>query len=143
MTAALLSREWVGQVALLAGSLLILLAGIGVMRFPDALTRMHALAKASTAGVALALLGASLTLSQLDEVMSLLFATALQAATNPVASTLLTQAAYYAEGIPNRLDTVDELADAVGRTDGKEFGRADRRAASPDSTDDVTSPGGD
>lgn len=145
MTAALLSRESVGQVALLAGSLLILLAGIGVMRFPDALTRMHALAKASTAGVALALLGASLTLSQLDEVMSLLFATALQAATNPVASTLLTQAAYYAEGIPKRLDTVDELAEAVidGRADGKEFVRADRRAASTESTADVTSPGGD
>lgn len=113
MTAMLLTRDTIGQVALLAGSLLILLSSIGVLRFPDALTRMHALSKASTAGVSLALLGVAFTLSELNDVMSLLFATALQAATNPVASTLLTRAAYYAEGIPNRLDTVDELAEAV------------------------------
>ena len=110
MTASVLSRDSIGQVGLLAGSLLILLASIGVLRLPDALTRMHALAKASTAGVAVALLGVAVTVSQINDVMSLLFATALQAATNPVASTLLTRAVYYAEGVTTELPAVDELA---------------------------------
>jgi multicomponent Na+:H+ antiporter subunit G len=109
-----MSRHLVGEVALLAGALLILVAAIGVVRFPDALTRMHALSKASTLGVSIALLGAALALSHIGDITSLLFATVLQAATNPVAATLLMQATYYAEGIANRVDTVDELAEAVG-----------------------------
>jgi multicomponent Na+:H+ antiporter subunit G len=109
------TRHLVGEIGLLAGSLLILFAAIGVVRFPDVLTRMHALAKASTSGAALALIGAAVAAATVNEVTSLLFATALQAATNPVASTLLTQAAYYAEGISTKIDTVDELAAASAK----------------------------
>ena len=109
-----MSRHLIGEIGLLAGSLLILVAALGVVRFPDALTRMHALAKASTAGVAMALVGTALAAAGVNEVMSLLFATALQAATNPVASTLLTQATYYAEGIATPVDTIDELAAVTG-----------------------------
>lgn len=108
-----MTRHLVGEIALLAGALLILLAAIGVLRFPDALTRMHALSKASTLGVSIALLGAAIARTDVNDVTSLIFATVLQAATNPVASTLLMQATYYAEGIANRVDTVDELADTV------------------------------
>jgi multicomponent Na+:H+ antiporter subunit G len=111
-----MTRQIVGEIALLGGSLLILLAAIGVVRFPDALTRMHALSKASTLGVSIALIGAAVTRTDINDVTSLLFATVLQAATNPVSSTLLMQAAYYAEGIANRVDTVDELAETVGAT---------------------------
>jgi multicomponent Na+:H+ antiporter subunit G len=107
------SRQLLGELALLAGALLILLAAIGVLRFPDALTRMHALSKASTLGVSIALLGAAVARTSVNDITSLLFATVLQAATNPVASTLLMQATYYAEGIANRVDTADELAEAV------------------------------
>ncbi|HET9547399.1 MAG TPA: monovalent cation/H(+) antiporter subunit G [Desertimonas sp.] len=108
-----MSRHLIGEVALLLGALLILLAAVGVLRFPDALTRMHALSKASTLGVSIALLGAAVARTDINDITSLLFATVLQAATNPVASTLLMQATYYAEGIDNRVDTVDELAEAV------------------------------
>jgi multicomponent Na+:H+ antiporter subunit G len=107
------SRQLLGELALLAGALLILLAAIGVLRFPDALTRMHALSKASTLGVSIALLGAAVARTSVNDIISLLFATVLQAATNPVASTLLMQATYYAEGVATRVDTVDELAEAV------------------------------
>jgi multicomponent Na+:H+ antiporter subunit G len=115
--ASMLSRDGVGQVAVLIGALLILLASIGVVRFPDVLTRMHSLAKASTPGVSLVLLGAAFTLSRINDVMSLLFATALQAATNPVATTLLTRAVYYAEGISSRVDVVDELEASISADD--------------------------
>ena len=128
MIGATAARTVVGEVALLAGSLLILLAAIGVVRFPDPLTRIHALAKASTAGVSLALLGIALTLSRVNDVMSLLFATALQAATNPVASTLLTRAIYGAEGIPSEVDRVDDLAAAI---DGETVQEHPRNAPPP------------
>jgi multicomponent Na+:H+ antiporter subunit G len=108
-----MTRHDLGEIALLVGALLILVAAIGVVRFPDALTRMHALSKASTLGVAVALPGAAVARTSINDITSLLFATVLQAATNPVASTLLMQATYYAEGIVNRVDTVDELAEAV------------------------------
>ena len=117
-----MSRQLVGEVGVLAGSLLILLAAVGVLRFPDAITRMHALAKASTSGVALALIGAAAAAATVNEVMSLLFATALQAATNPVATTLLTQATYYAQGISTHIDTVDELAAYVSAAADRDVG---------------------
>ena len=107
-----MNTQAMGEIALLVGSLLILLAAVGVVRLPDALTRMHALSKASTLGVSIALVGAAVASANVNDVTSLLFATVLQAATNPVASTLLMQATYYAEGIANRFDTVDELAEA-------------------------------
>jgi multicomponent Na+:H+ antiporter subunit G len=106
-------RQSAGEIALLLGSLLILVAAIGVLRFPDTLTRMHALSKASTLGVSIALLGAAVARTNINDVTSLLFATVLQAGTSPVAATLLMQATYYAEGIANRVDTVDELAAAA------------------------------
>jgi multicomponent Na+:H+ antiporter subunit G len=109
-----MTRQVVGEVALLGGALLILLAAVGVLRFGDALTRMHALSKASTLGVSMALLGAAVARTDVNDITSLMFATVLQAATNPVSSTLLMQASYYAEGIANRVDTVDELAETVG-----------------------------
>jgi multicomponent Na+:H+ antiporter subunit G len=109
-----MTRHDVGEIALLFGSLLILVAAVGVLRFPDALSRMHALSKASTAGVSIALLGAAIARTDISDTTSLLFATVLQAATSPVASTLLMQATYYAEGIVSRVDTADELAETFG-----------------------------
>ncbi len=109
-----MTRQLAGEIALLGGALLILLAAVGVVRFPDALTRMHALSKASTLGVSIALIGAAVARTDINDITSLLFATVLQAATNPVSSTLLMQATYYAEGIANRVDTVDELAETIG-----------------------------
>lgn len=50
-------QELIVSLMLLGGSSLMLLAGIGVIRFPNALCRSHALAKASTLGICL-LLGA-------------------------------------------------------------------------------------
>jgi multicomponent Na+:H+ antiporter subunit G len=116
-----MTRQLIGEIALLAGALLILLAAVGVVRFPDALTRMHALSKASTLGVSIALIGAAVARTDINDITSLLFAMVLQAATNPVSSTLLMQATYYAEGIANRVDTVDELAEAVGADDSQHW----------------------
>ncbi len=54
--------DWLGAVCLVAGALLSLAAGIGVLRFPDALDRMHAATKPQVLGVLLLLLGLALRL---------------------------------------------------------------------------------
>ena len=46
----------------LVGGLLVLLAGVGVVRFPDVLARMHAATKASSLGIVLIGLAGAITL---------------------------------------------------------------------------------
>ena len=101
----------IAQWMVLAGSLLTLLAAIGMVRFDDVFARMHALAKASTAGALLVLLGAAIHLSHPNDVTSLLLAAALQVLTSPVAANMISVATYHAEGIHLHVHTVDELAE--------------------------------
>jgi multicomponent Na+:H+ antiporter subunit G len=112
-----------GPALALAGSVLTLLAAVGVVRFGDVLARMHALTKASTLGVVLVLVGGAVTLDHPNDVTSLLLAGALQILTMPVAANLLSRATYLAQGIRSDVDTVDELAASQAAQD---------TAASPD-----------
>jgi multicomponent Na+:H+ antiporter subunit G len=102
-----------GPALALAGSVLTLLAAVGVVRFGDVLARMHALTKASTLGVVLVLVGGAVTLDHPNDVTSLLLAGALQILTMPVAANLLSRATYLAQGIRSDVDTVDELAEKL------------------------------
>jgi len=52
--------EWAGAALLVAGTVLITLGTIGLFRFPDALTRLHALTKADNVGLGLCVLGLAL-----------------------------------------------------------------------------------
>ena len=64
----------VGQVVVFIGSLFVLLAAVGTLRFDEVLSRMHALCKATTLGVVLVLGGAALTMSNPNDWTSLLLA---------------------------------------------------------------------
>jgi multicomponent Na+:H+ antiporter subunit G len=102
----------IGQVLALVGAVLTLLAAVGVLRFPDVLSRMHALTKASTLGFVLVAVGTAAELHTANDITSALLAAGLQILTLPVAANLIARSTYLAEGIPHRVDTVDELADA-------------------------------
>ena len=104
-----------GEILALAGSALTLIAALGVVRFPDVLARMHALSKASTMGLVLVLLGGALTLTNANDVTSLLLAGALQMLTMPVGANLMSRATYMARDIPSHVDTIDEFAERVAR----------------------------
>lgn len=108
----------VGEVFVLLGALLTLLAAMGVVRFQDPFARMHALSKASTAGVLAALVGGAVSLKTANDATSMIFAAVLQIATNPVSSVMLARATYMAEGIPIEMDAVDELAPDLPAPDG-------------------------
>lgn len=84
----------ISEALVLAGALLTLLAGVGVVRFPDVFTRMHSLTKASALGFLLTLLGAATALRDFNAVTSLVLAALLQLVTLPVGSNLLAQSTY-------------------------------------------------
>jgi multicomponent Na+:H+ antiporter subunit G len=101
----------IGELLVLVGAVLILLAGIGTVRFADVFSRMHALAKASTLGLLFVLLGGFLALRHPNDLTFLALAGFLHLVTSPIGNNLLARATYYAEGIPHEIDDVDELAD--------------------------------
>lgn len=101
----------IGELLAVAGAALVLLAGIGVVRFPDLYARMHAATKASTVGVgfigiavAAGLEGGS---AKAAVAVGFIFFTA------PCAAHFIGRVAYRAEGVDVDLSTRDDLADVV------------------------------
>lgn len=84
----------VGEALVLAGALLVLLAGVGGLRFPDALARMHALAKGSTLGLLLILGGAALNLATVNDITSAVLAAIVHVLASPPASNMVSRATY-------------------------------------------------
>lgn len=94
----------------IAGATFTLLAGVGVLRFPDTLSRMHAATKATTLGFLLMVAGAVPQLTGGSTKLG--FAVGLVFLTAPVAAHLVGRSTYRAGGVDLRLDDVDELAAA-------------------------------
>ncbi|RAO32315.1 UPF0091 protein [Micromonospora noduli] len=103
--------DWLGAGCLLAGALLALAAGIGVLRFPDALSRMHAATKPQVLGVLLLLLGIALRLRSPADLGMILLVAVFQLATAPVAAQMIGRAAYRSGRLDRSLLDADELAD--------------------------------
>jgi multicomponent Na+:H+ antiporter subunit G len=98
-------------VCILAGSLLALLGGIGVLRLPDVFGRMHAATKPPTLGLLLVAAGAILRLEGLDDVTLLVLVIGLQFLTAPVGAHLVGRSAYRSGGQLDEATVIDELAD--------------------------------
>ncbi|MEV4489868.1 monovalent cation/H(+) antiporter subunit G [Micromonospora coxensis] len=103
--------DWLGAAALVAGALLSLAAGIGVLRFPDVLDRMHAATKPQVLGVLLLLVGLGLRLRTPTDLGMILLVGIFQLATAPVAAQMIGRAAYRSGRVDRDLLDVDELAD--------------------------------
>lgn len=83
-----------GLVLLLLGSLLCLAAAVGLLRFPDLLTRMHAGTKPQVLGTLLVLLGLALRLREPLDIGMILLISLFQLLTVPVGSHMVGRAAY-------------------------------------------------
>jgi multicomponent Na+:H+ antiporter subunit G len=84
--------EVLSGVLLGAGGLLVLSGGVGLLRFPDFYTRIHAVGVTDSAGTGLILLGL-LLVSSWDSGVRLLIILVFMALTNPTATHVLAQAA--------------------------------------------------
>lgn len=85
-----------GGVLIALGVLLVLLAGIGLLRFPDVFTRANATTKATGLGVACILAGVAFVIGTTEATIKLSLAVLVQFATAPVAGHVIGRAAYRA-----------------------------------------------
>lgn len=97
----------IGAVALLVGALFALLAAIGVHKFRDPYSRMHAAAKSPTLGLVLVTMGAALQIRTFGAVATLTLVAILQLLTSPVGTHLAARAVHLRVDVPQ--DGVDEL----------------------------------
>lgn len=101
----------VAAVLILSGSALALTAAIGVVRFPDTLSRMHAATKPQVLGLLLVLLGAALRLRGHVDVGMLILTGLFTIITAPVIANRVGQLAYREQNIRDDLMTTDEMHD--------------------------------
>lgn len=87
------------QLLCLLGSLAVVLAAVGMLRFPDFFTRTHAATKASAFGLGVMLLAVCLAFPSWSLVIKSAFALAALFLTLPVASQALADAARGDEGV--------------------------------------------
>jgi multicomponent Na+:H+ antiporter subunit G len=100
---------------LLAGAFLCLTAGVGLVRFPDVLSRMHAGTKPQVLGTLLVMVGGAIRLYGLAAAWMLLLVAVFQLLTAPVSAHMISRVAYRRRHVRRDLLLVDELSEAEGR----------------------------
>ena len=100
---------------LLAGAFLCLTAGLGLVRFPDVLSRMHAGTKPQVLGVLLVMVGAAIRLHGWSATWMLLLVAVFQMLTAPVSAHMISRVAYRRRHVRRDLLLVDELRDRPRR----------------------------
>jgi multicomponent Na+:H+ antiporter subunit G len=113
----------VAGIFMITGSLLTMIGGIGVIRFRDLMSRVHAAAKAPTLGLMLVALGAAIEIGTFDAAVALVLVVVLQLLTSPVATHVLARASY--GQVDMALDGDDDLAEFLAA-------RADSDSNDPD-----------
>lgn len=98
---------------LVLGALLTLVAAIGILRFPDVLTRMHSATKPQVLGLLLVLLGLGLRLRDVSSIGLLVLVALFQLITSPIASHMVGRASFRAGQVRRDLLVVDELSDVL------------------------------
>jgi multicomponent Na+:H+ antiporter subunit G len=96
---------------MLLGASFALAAAVGVLRFPDVLTRMHAATKPQVLGLVLVLSGAAVQLRDTDSFWMIPLTAAFQLMTAPVAAHLVGRLAYRSGQADKEGLFVDDLAD--------------------------------
>ncbi|MGN6752113.1 MAG: monovalent cation/H(+) antiporter subunit G [Intrasporangium sp.] len=118
-----------GGLCLLLGAFMCLAGAVGLVRFPDTLSLLHAATKPQTLGLILVLMGLALTLRTWAAVTTLVFVGATQFFTSPVTAQLVGRSAYRHRNVRTELLIVDELSEALARdgddSDGAGNGSAD------------------
>ena len=112
-------------VCLLGGAFLAFAAGVGVLRFPDLLARMHAGTKPQVLGLALVLIGLALRLRSGGAVWALVLVAVFQMLTAPVAAHMVGRAGYRTGKVRSDLLVVDELTSDQARAQVRDEGRPD------------------
>lgn len=107
----------VAAILLVLGTLLSAVAGFGLLRYPDVLSRMHAATKPQVLGLFLALAGLGFALKTWVVVPVLIVAWLMQLITAPVSAHLVGRATYRSHHLDPKHISVDDLAEAISAQD--------------------------
>lgn len=105
--------EWITAVCMIGGALMSVAAGIGLLRFPDLFSRMHAATKPQVLGLFLLLLSVALQIRAWAAVPVLLLAWLFQLLTAPVTAHMVGRAAYRTKHLKQEKLVLDDLNEVV------------------------------
>ncbi len=100
-----------GQVMIVIGAVIFLSAALGVVRFPDAYTRMSAVGTAAGAGIVLVVVGALLIQPGVSNVIKVVAIVVFQLTFSAVGTMAIARSAYLTR-TPMHVAGFEELADA-------------------------------
>jgi multicomponent Na+:H+ antiporter subunit G len=95
---------WIRDIPILIGSFFVLTAAIGVLRFPDLYTRLHASSKLVTLGSVGMLVGAYFAFAEVDVLARISAIIFFQFLTNPVSGYMIARSSYL-RGLPPVLES--------------------------------------
>jgi len=96
----------------LVGSIFCLLATIGILRFPDLYTRLHAATKVGPLGAGLVLLGAGIASGDLLIFVRCLVGLLFLILVSPVSAHLLARAALKSGAVPSSIASINDYDDS-------------------------------
>lgn len=105
----------IAAIFLIAGSALTFVAAVGVARFPDLLSRMHAAAKPQVLGLMLMMAGLAIELNSGQITWKLTLVVAFQVITSPVSAHMVGRAGYRTRKVPTDELVTDELTEDLER----------------------------
>lgn len=104
-------------VLVLVSAFLSMAAGIGVVRFPDVLTRLHAATKPQVLGLATALLAIVLQVPTWGVLTTVVLIMTFQLLTQPMTAHMLGRAAYRSDHVRHDLLIADDLGRDIAEHD--------------------------
>lgn len=105
--------DLMAAVLCLLGSLLCLTAAVGLVRFPDLVSRLHPAAKPQSLGILLLMVGLALHIRTIPAALFLALVTILQMMTVTLSSHVVARTGYRSGLVDPATLVADELADAI------------------------------
>jgi len=107
--------DLLAALSLLLAGVLSVAAGVGLLRFPDALSRMHAATKPQILGLIFALIAIALSARSWSTLLALLPVLLFQMLTAPISAHMVGRAGYRTGNFRKDTLVVDELEDVIDR----------------------------
>lgn len=111
----------VSCVLLVLSALLSLVAAVGLLRFPDFLSRLHAGSKPQVLGLVLAMIAIAVQAPMFGILTTLLLIVLFQMATTPVGTHMVGRAGYRTKHLRRSMLYQDQLAEAVAKADARDI----------------------
>ena len=119
----------ISALCIIGAALMSLAAGIGALRFPDLLSRMHAASKPQLFGLVLVMFAVGLQTLHWGPISTMILIVLFQLFTVPVAAHMIGRAGYRTKHLRRSMLYRDELDDAVARAHARDVAERERTAA--------------